>query len=235
MLPQTLEVEWFLRERCKAGSCSDFITGAIKDLESFVHTFVIGGFRLIPAEEPILPKEPTSQDLEAQRRRIDTLSGFQEGFAFFFGARPETITPVSRERLSRARRAEQFQHYANMRHGSFAKRASERPNIQELRKWLGRTPVTYEGGQRNLTLDRVLRTCFNTSGVTSVLKENLNAAFAKVVENEYVTIWHARLGLAAAGDAESIEPMTKLTHAIKDAPPFGAVATPGWQASYLAE
>jgi len=29
--------------------------------------------------------------------------------------------------------------------------------------------------------------------------------------------------------------MKALSMAIKDAPPFGAVATPGWQVSYLAE
>lgn len=229
MLPQTLEVEWFLRERCKTGLCSAFVDDAIKDLETFVRTFVIGGFRLVSAEEP------GEKDIGLKRRRIDTLVGLREGFAFFFGAKPESITPVSREELSRASRAEQFQRYVNMRHGSFAKCAVGRARIQELRKWLGRTAVTYDGSQRNLTLDRVLRTCFNTSGVTSVLKENLNAAFAKVVENEYVTIWHARLGLAAFGDAESVEPMTKLSMAIRDAPPFGAIQTPGWQASYLAE
>lgn len=229
MLPQTLEVEWFLRERCKSGAGVTFITEAIKDLESFVHTFVIGGFRLIPIEEP------DEQDIDAKRRKLDTLVGFYEGFTFFFGAKPETITPVSREGLFRAPRTETYQRYVNIRQGSFSKRSAERTKIQELRKWLGRTPVTYDGGQRNLTLDRVLRTCFNTSGVTSVLKDNLNAAFAKVVENEYVTIWHARLGLATIGDIESIVPMTKLTTAIRDAPPFGAVATPGWQASYLAE
>ena len=229
MLPQTLEVEWFLRERCKSGACVEFVTDAVKDLESFVHTFVIGGFRLSPIEEP------DEKDIDAKRRRFDTLVGFHEGFTFFFGSRPETITPVSRERLVQATRAETYQRYVNMRQGSFSKRAVERTKIQEMRKRLGRTPVTYDGSQRNLTLDRVLRTCFNTSGVSAVLKENLNAAFAKVVENEYVTIWHARLGLAAIGDLESIAPMTMLTTAIKDAPPFGAIATPGWHASYLAE
>lgn len=229
MFPQTLEIEWFLRGRCKAGACSDFITDAVADLESFVHTFVLGGFRLIPIEEP------DDKDVEMKRRRLDACAALYEGFSYFFGQKPETLTPVSRERLSRAPRSEKYQHYANMRHGSFAERAVDRPKIQELRKRLGRTAIAYDGGRRSLTLDRAVRTCLNTSGVTVVLKENLNAAFAKLVENEFVTIWHARLGLAALGDSDSVAPMKALSMAIKDAPPFGAVSTPGWQASYLAE
>lgn len=232
MFPQTLEIEWFLRERCTSGACSDFIAEAVNDLESFVRSFVLGGFRLITIEQP---DEHDDNDVEMKRRRLDACAALYDGFSYFFGARPETLTPVRRERLSRASRSEMYQHYVNMRHGSFAERAVDRPKIQELRKRLGRTSVAYDGGRRSLTLDRAVRTCFNTSGVTAVLKENLNAAFAKLVENEFVTIWHARLGLAALGDAESIAPMKALSMAIKDAPPFGAVATPRWQASYLAE
>ena len=235
MMPHTVEIEWFLRARCKTRTCSDDVEDAIRDLEAFVLTFVYGGFRPVPVEEPILPKQPNSQDIEARRKWLGAISAFHAGFAFFFSEKPEKIIAVSRMKLAQADRPEQYQHYVNMRHGSFAERAVRYPKIQELRKRLGYAAVAYDGNLRRLTLDRALRTCFNTSGVTTVLKEHLSAAFAKLVENEYVAIWHARLGLAAIGDVESIAPMKGLSMAIKDAPPFGAVSTPGWQAFYLAE
>lgn len=229
MLLQTLEIEWFLRGRCKGGPCRLLIDEGIADLESFVRSFVLSGFR------PIASPDTEDADIETKRATIDVLAGLHEGFAYFYGEKPEKYIAVSREKMMRGPREEQAQHYANMRHGSFSERAVTHPRIQELRKQLGRTPVAYNGAPRNLTLDRALRTCFNTSGVTSVLKENLNAAFSKLVENEIVTVWHARLGLAAVGDTDGAASIKKLTEALKRTSPFGAVHTGAWQAFYLVE
>lgn len=230
MPAQTLEIEWLLRQRCRDAACREHIKQGIDDIESFIRSTTYAGCRLLD-----LPPEGEKADPEILRAHLDALDGLQAGFIWFFGEAPERMVAVSREQLRRASREQQFQHYANMRHGSFSERALEHAGIKDLRRRLSSTPVAYDGARRKLTLDRALRTCFNTSGVSAVLKENLNAAFAKLVENELVTIWHARLAAAAACDEASLEPLRKLALIQKHVIPFGAVATPKWVASYLVE
>lgn len=221
----TLEIEWFLRERCKGGACEDRVTEAVGELESFLKAYEYG-FRLLIVR---------NTDEESVKEQLETLAGLQDGFRFFFGQLPKRLLPVSRNELLGASRREKFQRFAIMRHGSFAERAITHPRLIEMRKRMGKIPVPYGGMRLNLTLDRTIRTCFNTSGLTSLLKEHLKAAFAKLVENELVAIWLSRLCLAAFGNPEEIEPVQALARSLKRTAPFGAVATPEWELFYLVE
>lgn len=230
MPAQTLEIEWLLRQRCQNGPCRDLIKEGIADFESFIRSMTLAGCRLLT-----LPPDGEVPDPEIQRMHLDALDGLRAGFVWFFGEAPERMVAVSRENLRRAGREEQFQHYANMRHGSFSERALEHEAVRDLRRRLGSTPVAYDGARRKLTLDRALRTCLNTSGVSAVLKESLNAAFAKLVENELVTVWHARLAAAALCAEAALQPLTRLALIQKHVLPFGAVATPKWVVSYLVD
>jgi hypothetical protein len=229
-LRHTLEIEWFLRERCRGGPCRKLIDDAVADLESFMRAYELGGLRMI-AE----PKDGEAEAVQSQTLRLDALSALHDGFRFFFETKPERFIAVSREDMIRGTRESQFQHYANMRHGSFSEQALKNRAFIELRKKLGRTTVAYNGAPRQLTLDRALRTCFNTGGVTNVLKEMLGASFSKLVENEFVAVWHARLAMAAFADVSDDGALQRLTEALKRTSPFGAVHTGGWQAFYLVE
>lgn len=228
---QTLEIEWFLRERCRDASAHDRIAEAVADLEGFVSTFVLSGFRLIPR-----PDDERRNGEDRKREHLDVLTALQDGFTEFYGKRLERLLHVSREKMIDGRRAEQFHRYVILRNGSFSQRALHHEGLKALRKRVGSMSVPYNGAARPLSLDRTPRTCFSTSGVTGVIRGQLGASFAKLVENELVTIWHARLATAACGDTASGTALRKLTEALKRTVPFGAVDVGGtWEAFYLVE
>jgi hypothetical protein len=216
MLPHTLEVESYLISRgAKSGDLEPFL----QMLECFVEAPSLGGWRLHVSEKPDAVDSPCTAckpSLEAFAKALPFATGFD-----FVGSKT-----VSLMELRTAKREAQRDIYRVAEEGSLHLLIQQNEALNVLRSRLPPKTVTYQGGKRKITLERCLKTCFNASGLMTVLRDRFGAAFAKVFEKDLISVWYHVLGFAAVADAGRAAQLSPLVIEMRRMVPIGRLSAP---------
>jgi hypothetical protein len=103
-----------------------------------------------------------------------------------------------------------------------------------LREQFPSDTVSYQGGEREITLERMVRSCFNGAGLdfgglTEVLRHSYGG-FAKIFEKDHVVTWTLALAYAARGPRADARRFRRATKLLQEFEPIGVASrgTPGF-------